>query len=595
MRLRKLLCNCMFFLFVAAMTAAAQQLAELKSLDLPTLQNRAESGDAAAQAELSDRYFTPPNFNRAQALVWARKAADQGNARGEFLMGLRFSGGREQADWYRKSADQGYADAEFALAVQLQHGMNGLCQNLPEAAGLLRKAAGQGSAQAEYALGDAYEFGKGVPRDVAEARTWYQRAADHNYPSARQALGALDSREEGAKPVGGSTEGQASGCALAYDASRVLADLGDPDAQHAIGDKEAYEGHYGEAIEWYRKAHNDYGVLQMTARLYDPNTDDVQSEIVRLYGSAVQSPSSSVDMNFTTMTAPLVLKTLEHAAELKIDPKGTNFPGDDKRDAELNKSCNGAKTKDDVVQGEQACWYLFTAHRQRVFGDLGNDANLRYLMTALLRGCGVYAPTEDKPYRGFTCGALGRVLYGLGNISAAEAVWEFAPGCYSRDERTGLPRNGCVQIMSGEYSNEFQSPNLRPYRTPVEAFQGEPERLARLMWRSCRTIHDRDSCAFLQSLGATVDMGVVREAENQEHDALQDYRAENRAKWDRTVAESEARRNTIFSALQSLPGGSDPNAVLNAGNQQAAAIRSIGNANAAGKQSTSTYSNATLY
>jgi membrane protein involved in colicin uptake len=42
--------------------------------------------------------------------------------------------------------------------------------------------------------------------------------------------------------------------------------------------------------------------------------------------------------------------------------------------------------------------------------------------------------------------------------------------------------------------------------------------------------------------------------------------------------------NAVMGALQSAPGGSDPNAVVNAGNQQAAAIRATGDANAAQQQ-----------
>jgi hypothetical protein len=48
--------------------------------------------------------------------------------------------------------------------------------------------------------------------------------------------------------------------------------------------------------------------------------------------------------------------------------------------------------------------------------------------------------------------------------------------------------------------------------------------------------------------------------------------------------QSDARFNTVLGALQSLPGGNDPNAIVNAGAQQAAALRAIGDANAARQQ-----------
>lgn len=47
------------------------------------------------------------------------------------------------------------------------------------------------------------------------------------------------------------------------------------------------------------------------------------------------------------------------------------------------------------------------------------------------------------------------------------------------------------------------------------------------------------------------------------------------------LRENDARYDIVVGALQGMPGGSDPNAIVNAGNQQAAAIRAIGDANAA--------------
>ena len=40
-----------------------------------------------------------------------------------------------------------------------------------------RKAADQGFAGAQYQIGLLYEKGRGVQQDIAQARTWYQKAA----------------------------------------------------------------------------------------------------------------------------------------------------------------------------------------------------------------------------------------------------------------------------------------------------------------------------------------------------------------------------------------------------------------------------------
>ena len=47
-----------------------------------------------------------------------------------------------------------------------------------------RAVAERGFAPAEFSLGLLYERGHGVPRDLAEARHWFARAADHGYPLA---------------------------------------------------------------------------------------------------------------------------------------------------------------------------------------------------------------------------------------------------------------------------------------------------------------------------------------------------------------------------------------------------------------------------
>jgi len=57
-----------------------------------------------------------------EAVVWYRKAADQGYADGQFNLGLMYRTGRgvpqddvEAVVWCRKAADQGHAQAETCL------------------------------------------------------------------------------------------------------------------------------------------------------------------------------------------------------------------------------------------------------------------------------------------------------------------------------------------------------------------------------------------------------------------------------------------------------------------------------------------------
>jgi TPR repeat protein len=82
----------------------------------------------------------------------------------------------QAALWYRKAAEQGDADAQFDLGDLYDTG-RGVLRDYTQAALWYRKAAEQGDADAQDALGDLYNTGRGVPRDYAEAYFWYDLAA----------------------------------------------------------------------------------------------------------------------------------------------------------------------------------------------------------------------------------------------------------------------------------------------------------------------------------------------------------------------------------------------------------------------------------
>ena len=74
--------------------------------------------------------------------------------------------------WYRKAAEQGYAKAEYRLGVLYANGV-GVPQDKTQAAGLFLSAAKQGYAPAYALIGGAYLTGDGVPIDYAEASFWF--------------------------------------------------------------------------------------------------------------------------------------------------------------------------------------------------------------------------------------------------------------------------------------------------------------------------------------------------------------------------------------------------------------------------------------
>jgi len=93
-------------------------------------------------------YFKTP-IASARTLEELMSAADQGDAKAQHSLGLRYDhgtlvphDGAQAAKWYRKSAEQGNADAQYNLG-QLYHHGRGVVQDFAEAYFWLNLAAAQ--------------------------------------------------------------------------------------------------------------------------------------------------------------------------------------------------------------------------------------------------------------------------------------------------------------------------------------------------------------------------------------------------------------------------------------------------------------------
>ena len=76
----------------------------------------------------------------------------------------------------RKAAEQGHADAQFLLGLMYDVG-EGVPENDAEAVRWYRKAAEQGDAPAQNNLGLMYGNGEGIPEDRVQAYVWFSIAA----------------------------------------------------------------------------------------------------------------------------------------------------------------------------------------------------------------------------------------------------------------------------------------------------------------------------------------------------------------------------------------------------------------------------------
>ena len=82
----------------------------------------------------------------------------------------------EAVNWYRKAAEQGDAGAQDMLGSMYTAG-RGVPQDPAEAVSWYRKAAEQGDAEAQFNLGVMYANGKGVLRDYVQAHKWFNLSA----------------------------------------------------------------------------------------------------------------------------------------------------------------------------------------------------------------------------------------------------------------------------------------------------------------------------------------------------------------------------------------------------------------------------------
>ena len=80
--------------------------------------------------------------------------------------------------WYRKAAEQGDAKAQFNLGLMYANG-RGVRQDDAQAEQWYRKAAKQGDAKAQYNLGVMYANGQGVRQNYKIAKEWFGKACDN--------------------------------------------------------------------------------------------------------------------------------------------------------------------------------------------------------------------------------------------------------------------------------------------------------------------------------------------------------------------------------------------------------------------------------
>ena len=186
------------FSLLAASLMSLSTLSANDQTELDTLRSKASGGDAKAQIDLAIRYRDGKGTAKddAQAMQWAHRAADAGNADAMDFVGFAYLRGAvvkrnpEIAIAYFKEAADESAQAAFNLG-QCYFGAQGTAQDCEKALEWWKKAAEKGHGRAAANAAMAYRSGEGVKSNPALSRRFAERAAELNDPSGLVLLGEM--------------------------------------------------------------------------------------------------------------------------------------------------------------------------------------------------------------------------------------------------------------------------------------------------------------------------------------------------------------------------------------------------------------------
>jgi Caspase domain/Sel1 repeat len=125
---------------------------------------------------------------------------ESGDAETQFSLGHSYLYGgdgvpmnkAEALKWFRKAADQGHAGAQHNLGFMFFNGL-GTPKNKSEAMNWYRKAAYQGQVKSQFFLGFMLHVGEGVPQNFIKAYAWYSLASAQGHEISKTNLETLSS------------------------------------------------------------------------------------------------------------------------------------------------------------------------------------------------------------------------------------------------------------------------------------------------------------------------------------------------------------------------------------------------------------------
>ena len=170
-----------------------------KKQNFEYLLKQAEQGDSEAQYDLGLLYYNGgEGFPKdgCEAIKWFRLSAEQGNANGQFGLGMCYKYGigitedrKEAVKWIRQAAENDHFGA-----IRRIYGLDlGWCgvESTKEGLKRIKKFAKQGNPEAQFDMGYCYESGDGVTHNYEKAIKWYKLSAEQGNEYSQYRLGEL--------------------------------------------------------------------------------------------------------------------------------------------------------------------------------------------------------------------------------------------------------------------------------------------------------------------------------------------------------------------------------------------------------------------
>ena len=247
---------------------------------------------------------------------------------------------------------------------------------------------------------------------------------------------------------------------------------------------------------------------------------------------------------------------LSRAEKAKVNTGGYNIGPD------LNK-CNQNDYDDRHLVKDAARKCSGVANNLKT--DLGVTSHAAEL--AYLRACAFFSHYGADT----NCADLGEFYMNRGDFANAIGVLSFAPNCNQPEPMVSY-REACMDL-GYKLSVKLADKHLQKSFSVAQCYRfSNPY--------ACERVN--------REFGGSVDLAAARkqyEATQEKDDRDRDaaFAADEEDRIERQQAKSD-KRDAVISALQSMPGASDPNAILNAATQQGAQMVAIGAANDAARR-----------